>query len=341
MKTRNITLDVIAIIILGILTIIVVGLQVFTLGVESTKLESGLFNVIQLILSLGFSWLLTRVVTRSEFQESLERFAISAYRRIRDIDTSLSRMKSEIIRMRSSYPQSEIHELDVINIIASNMTDTVKSSIADWTEVIGDKLQAEQRIIKLEEQYSMTTLSAMKSQDDEEKQEAQKDLEQLREQIESLRSEIPQLLGYDIKPLSAYESPEFVEVALRSSLESQRELTLYAEADRRLSFDELQAIEVGKTLYLHPGRAMHSFNFVVLDGRFEDETYKFLGEILNSFSGLGIDHIEFNMALLNVMTPYVRRTEDDCADIDHIPVEFVGLSPSSRNQFILRFKLPQ
>jgi hypothetical protein len=331
------TLDIIAIVILGILTLATLILQSVMLTSQTSKLETGLFNILQLILSLGFSWLLTRIVTRSEFQESLQRFAISAYRRIRDLDKSLIRMKAELDQMRSGYPKNNIHELDVLSSIADSMSDTVISSIADWTEVIGDELEKEKRIRELEERYSKVQLSTIQIGEDVSTVEENKELKAIKSEVERLRSEIPLMLGYDIKPLSTYESPEIIEKGLKSALENQGELLLYADVEKGLSYEDLLAYEEGQQLFLFPDRAMHSFDFVILDKPIGTEGGRHLGNLINPYSHLGIDHIEFNMALLNSLTPYIPYSENGFPDIDNIPIQFICVSPSNRNHIIVRF----
>ncbi len=69
-KSQNV-LNIIGTVILGVLLIISMILQLANLNASTTKLETGLFNIINLMLSLGFSWLLTRIVTKAEFEESL------------------------------------------------------------------------------------------------------------------------------------------------------------------------------------------------------------------------------------------------------------------------------
>lgn len=332
-------LDLVAIVVVGVLALAVLILQVLNINDETTELETGLFNILQFILSFGFAWLLTRLVTKREFQENLEQFAISAYRRIRDIDVSLVRMRREIDQMRARYSKDGVHELDVLKVIASDMADTVRSSIGDWADVIGEDLRKQQRLKQLEESYAAATLASQRLTANGQPQESRSDIASISAEIEHLRLEIPEMLAYDSgRPLNSYESPELIETALTSAAAIQGELLLYAEAQPELSWDDLKALKTNQPLSLHPARAMHSFYFPVLEGSIHDEDYRTLGELVNPYSRLGIDDIEFYIALLAVLTPYVPIVAEGFRDIDNIPVSFVGLSPSNRNQFIVRFE---
>jgi hypothetical protein len=80
------SLDLIGAIALGLLTVAAFIAQAVASGSDTTPLETGLFNVLQFILTAGFGWFGTRALSRGEFEQSLRRFAVSAYRRISDIE---------------------------------------------------------------------------------------------------------------------------------------------------------------------------------------------------------------------------------------------------------------
>jgi hypothetical protein len=80
--------------------------------------------------------------------------------------------------------------------------------------------------------------------------------------------------------------------------------------------------------------AMHSYELFVVDSPDLADGSKFYGDVVNTFSHVGVDHIEFNMALFGVLS--ASSTEPD---IGHpsVPVSFAGLSPNNRNQFMVVF----
>jgi hypothetical protein len=49
-----------------------------------TKTETTLFGILQFVFSLALAWILSRVSYKKEFEEGQRKFAIAAYRRVRE-----------------------------------------------------------------------------------------------------------------------------------------------------------------------------------------------------------------------------------------------------------------
>ena len=81
---------------LGVLVIACFAVQALALSEKTTKLETILFNCLQFLLTVGFAWFGTKAASRTEFEASLKRFAISAYRRISDIEEIVQRLQIKI-----------------------------------------------------------------------------------------------------------------------------------------------------------------------------------------------------------------------------------------------------
>lgn len=138
-------------VVLAILAASTAILQVSTTDEATTKLESALFSVLQFMFSIGFSWLLARISLKAEFKQSQKQFAISAYRRINEINFGVQRILS---RVKLSFAEASIetrHELDVIRAISTGVSDSIQSSIADWADVIGEELVTLEKIEELRE----------------------------------------------------------------------------------------------------------------------------------------------------------------------------------------------
>ncbi len=147
-ESRNI--EVVVAITLGALALVCFAAQVRTTGTHSTATEVFLFNSLQFILTAGFAWFSTRAVSRIEFERSLKRFAISAYRRVADIERMIDRLHFEVRDMISDAPKSEATNLRIVDAIVSDTGQLVRSSISDWGDVIGEELLAIERIKRLE-----------------------------------------------------------------------------------------------------------------------------------------------------------------------------------------------
>ncbi|HYJ88616.1 MAG TPA: hypothetical protein VEW46_21290 [Pyrinomonadaceae bacterium] len=153
-KARSNNYELIAAISLGILALGSFALQAFTLSDKTTKLETVLFSTLQFLLTVGFGWFSTRAVSRNEFESSLKRFAVSAYRRISDIEDMVQRLQSKIATMRSERSGDDCGDLDIVGAIVEDTVQVVNSSMADWADVIGDELLAMEAIKHLETEKS-------------------------------------------------------------------------------------------------------------------------------------------------------------------------------------------
>lgn len=116
---------------------------------SASKTESALFNVIQFIFSIAFAWMLSAFIGESQFVESQRKFAIGAFRRIKEIERSINRTQKYVRHLENG--ADEITRCKVVAVKGglSAMQDTVRSSIADWSDIIGDEIHIAHEIEKL------------------------------------------------------------------------------------------------------------------------------------------------------------------------------------------------
>ena len=158
-KGANI-LDVVVSILLLIATVATIILQILFSSPTSTKIETSLFSILQFVFSLAFSWVLARVSLRSEFQESQKKFAISAYRKIIEINNAVNRLISRTTSHMGKVENSTDHELDVITEIGVGIRESIRSSISDWADIIGDEIETVEKIQMIREKQSLEDLHA-------------------------------------------------------------------------------------------------------------------------------------------------------------------------------------
>jgi len=337
-------IDLIAAVLLGLLTLAVVIAEIAYSGLATTKQETALYSALELLLGMAFSLFLARIVTKREFEESLKRFGFSAYRRARDIERIVGRIMSETARMRRSYASDKAHELDLIGTMATDIADTVQSSIADWAEVIGEELRKEKElsVLRKQEQELQQESRGKTDQVQTEDSETQKELEALREQISLLEAQIPSPLVYgDAKPLHAYEIPSSLADMFYSRLTSRGELVLDVAPFADVTPSELGTLPPGEPLLLRPGKAMHSFDFEVFRPTSNSEGEsgeQYLGSVVKPKGILGFDQIEYNLALEAVLdSALARQGVTRGVSEDAFEVEYVGLSPERWNFFQIRY----
>lgn len=195
MKNLRASIDILLAAILGLATLVVLAAQIWGLNAQTTRLETGLFSILQFILSLGFSVLITRIVTRQEFTESMKNFAFSAYRRIIDIEGAVDRLLLETERLRTSYPAERVTELDILRVIASGLKEVVESAEDDWGDVIGEELKKLQQIQELRRKEH--DLAREKREAASQVPSTNLELEALRQEINELRAGLPYILQKD------------------------------------------------------------------------------------------------------------------------------------------------
>lgn len=298
-------LEVIVAITLGLLAIACFVVQALTQSSTTTSKETILFNLLQFLLTIGFTWFSTRAISRNEFEQSLKRFAISAYRRISDIERLVIRLQSEVKSMITDNPDKENHDLYIVEAIVADTCQVVRSSIADWADVIGEELIAIEKIKRLEqEKVELNNDSSIVSDRSE-----SETLKEINKQIAELKATLPARLQFAAR----------VEEGLsRKDLHAARWLANQHKKDKGLKLRvvtgdgyehdrEYSSLKVGEGLYT-----------VKLEDRrvdIADNSGAILGRLQNT-SPLGYD--EFVQALEN------------CYGTSSIPLEFVEHLGSER-----------
>ncbi len=179
----------ILLIIISTVTTLVV-FQINTVG-TATKVETTLFNVLQFIFSIIFAWLLSAFMGESQFIESQRKFAIGAFRRIKEIERSIHRTEKFL-----SYLERGTDEVIKSKVIAvkgglAAMKDTVRSSIADWSDIIGDEIQISNEINKLQK---------LRNESDDLTQDTESiNIEEVEEKINHLIESLPKELASEIE----------------------------------------------------------------------------------------------------------------------------------------------
>jgi hypothetical protein len=136
--------------ILGLLTAATIVLEVVLVDAQTTSTEISLFGILQFVFSIGFAWVLSRASFRAEFQKEQKRFAIAAYRRVREIERTVNRLLGQVDSQTSSVLGEEGGvRFEGIRQAALGIQDTIRSSIADWADVIGEEISALERIEEL------------------------------------------------------------------------------------------------------------------------------------------------------------------------------------------------
>lgn len=213
-----------------------------------------MFNLLQFILTSGFAWFSTRAVSRIEFEESLKKFAISAYRRVADIERMIDRLHTEIEEMISSAPRAESTNLRITEAIVSDTAQIVRSSISDWGDVIGDELLAIEKIKRLEQEKQR-----LRAIDDSEEKPESADVKDIEKTIQQILRTLPprlQLEAESDKVTTAYTQRAAEWFARRHKDESGLRLTVVT-GDSYLHDRDQKTIQIGEVLLVESDREGH------------------------------------------------------------------------------------
>jgi hypothetical protein len=186
--SHSIRIEIITAIVLGVLAIACFILQGINLNASTTKMETALFNVLQFLLTVGFSWFSSRAISRADFESSLKRFAISAYRRVMDIEQIIMRLQRESRKMPILNASSDSAHMPAIEAMVLDCTQIVRSSISDWSDVIGEELLALERIQRLQREKDSLASENEYGGEDSKIESIKKELQV---QIEKLKGSLP------------------------------------------------------------------------------------------------------------------------------------------------------
>lgn len=142
-------------VILLLASIGLVVVQVFNSS-NPTKLEVSLISALQYICSIGFTWLLSIIVFNSTYKDKQKKFAIGAFRRVKEIERNIKRTQEHI--EQSLNDDEDLKScLSVAKFSLVNAQDTINSSIADWADIIEDELEISAQIERLESSPASNT----------------------------------------------------------------------------------------------------------------------------------------------------------------------------------------
>ena len=276
-KTRKATFEILAAIVLGVVAVGSFAIQAYTLSSSTTQRETILFSTLQFLLTVGFGWFSTRAVSRGEFENSLKRFAVSAYRRVSDVDRMMSSLQMRVREMRDLRDKDANRDLEVVDAIVADTIHVIHSSIADWADVIGDELLAMEQIKTLQKERTTVAPEEAEAPSGSE----QIALAALDERIAKLLNALPAPLQYD----STRATQEAASVASAARLMAKRHareagLRLRVRMGTRYKSERApNSVAVGEQLtttrYVRPGVGVDA---VDKDGRM-------IGRVLNGGNG--------------------------------------------------------
>src|SRR5258706_827441 len=192
--------DYIALFLLILLAVGVFVWELLSPPSETTQREEILFKAFELLFSASIGWVLQRIQSRDDFRKNIKQFAISAYRRIIDRERAVQRLSNDLVNDIANGPSEEINRVQGLLGLVEGISDTVNSSAADWADILDEEIKKKDKIQGLEEERNLLENTLRIENLRAEKADAKFSVQfkQLTDEINKLKSELPQMLRSDL-----------------------------------------------------------------------------------------------------------------------------------------------
>ena len=268
-------LRIVSFLLLFIGSILLIAIQV-RLTNSATKLETSLLNLFQFFLSIGFTWLLSMVVFESSYKESQKKLAIAAFRRIKEIERNIERTQGYVSSAKKDGDKAS-ECLEVVDFSLVNARDTIRSSISDWEDVIGEELAAADRIQDLvaeKNEISLNELPETKSETEAK--------EKIDHEITELKVKLPSAMRRNISRDDIERSQVEAVYDLGKTMLEKGCLELNGFWEPRGEFmASPESLSVGDTVYIARGMAGNRLGAIMA----YDENQNSIGVITNRTRG--------------------------------------------------------
>ncbi len=259
----------------------------------ASRLESSLFNVLQFVFSLAFTWLLAGSISEAHFRNAQRSFAISAFRRIKEIERSISRLQTHVEPSENLLSDSLKETISIVRAGLASTQDNIRSSIADWSDVIGDEIEVAnevERLANIRDEITTHDAKPAKSSGDDR---LNKKLEEINAQISELKDQLPKEIANSI--LDSDEAEEFgyrdaVKMMQDESSSGRLVFWVYWESQDTLTGDP-HNLKVGDKLQIARALTRHRSDVLLahLDG-------KSIGVVLNKYGDYECSYENFLLA---------------------------------------------
>lgn len=251
---------------LAIAAIITITLQISISDTQLTQRETTLFNVLQFIFSVAFAWLLSKNTSKEEFEKQQRSFAVSAFRRIKEIETQTTRLINKIQTSMKGDDDDYYHALDLARELAISIRETTLSSKLDWADIIGDQIETLERIENIQDTSGIEKSGSDENDSDHN---ANYDIEQLKKSLVS-----------ELKLFADERNQKPLLSMLKEELEETGKITLTGFTDSRMILGkEPQQLKVGEVITVKLGDHGHRVGTLGL----YDSDGNYVGSLINKY----------------------------------------------------------
>jgi hypothetical protein len=251
----------------------IIAVAVFIVQFVSGELSAPLltfFEALKFLLAATIGFLFQILLSSDEFRQEFQRFAISAYRRISDIRSSVHHIREDISRQRSQYSHGEAHGFDVIAVRAEEIERQVASSEDDWKDFLKREILALEEIERRRDRIREIAASASA----ENAQSTDARIQELREEIRHFAASLPISLKTLVDIERGEELPRegrhsaTVAAFIENSIRESGFLRIPVDARTELNGQRVEQISANApySYYIEPALGVEYFLIVGLDG---------------------------------------------------------------------------
>lgn len=268
--------------IFGVAAVAVICLEIFLSAEKTTKIESSLFAILQFVFSIAFAWFLSKYSSKSEFESQQKKFAVAAFRRIKEIESQANHLIIRLSKGMNGPEEKYCNELDIAKTLAMAIKSTTLSSKLDWADVIGDQLEVIEKIENIQGEVFQLSDDGAKENSDS--------LIGKRAEIEELKKALPTELKLAVDQTVQLSSRQI----LHSEFDSRGELLLRGFSEDNWNCRDTSTLKLGEKLVV---KLADEGNRIASLAAYDAEG-KFVGSFLNKYPGT---YAEFTMAVCEVL----------------------------------------
>jgi len=312
-----------------VIVLVFLGIEFFTPSEQINQTTNFLIETIKLSSTLSFAWYTQKILARQEYLRNLKERAVSAYRRITDLKSSISILRVEIDDILSHDSKIDQKSLETLRIAANLIQITAESSVADWGDIIGEEIKIARTVDQLRKEEAELLLSSRVGWLEKETEEK---LAKIREEIGNLKDELPLALQVNATEEALPREGRFdKKVEAHFFISNLRQGGIYLQIPKVQNFPEGQGPY--KLLVAEPG--MSKLFLLIADGNDSE-----LGHVINPL-GDEVYYKDFVVTLLYVLQAMGKEVKGNIEGSETYEV-FTGLEYAEdlNMRDRLTFKIP-
>lgn len=283
-------------------------------------------EVFKVGFSLSVAWFTQKILSRYEYVKNLRERAVSSYRRIKDLKSSISMLGTDVHSINL--------EGSSFGTIVKLISLTADSAVADWADIIGDEILIDSKLDELKkEEARLSSLQELSEN-------YQRELVQVRDQISELKGQIsaslfvPTQVDDSLPRAGRYVRvvANAIEVLAHRNKAFLIELITY-EGQEPVLFEDIKNNGPFRITITQPGMSKYYVEVV-------DSYGVVLGEVANPYQHEGLYYLDFVVTLFEVMEQIGIDVIDGPRQETYVAIEGIQVIESPLGDGRACFRIP-